>query len=249
MRAKRDAIISFCCDYLKVQDFQDYCVNGMQIEGAPEVSRIVAGVSISERLIEEAIKRQAQMIIVHHGFFRDQIPSPISLKGTSRNRLKLLLANDITLCGFHLPLDAHPVIGNNASLSKLFGVRKLKTCDVGFVGELAHPVELKRFVETVNKKLETHSFVIEAGSKNVKRVAIISGGGAAYYEHALNAGADTFITGEPRESTIRAIEESELNFIAAGHYNTERLGIQNLANLVAKKFKVEAKWIDVPCEV
>ena len=112
-------IVKYCEDYLKVKDFEDYCINGLQVEGAPKVSKIITGVSLSEKLIKEAIKKQAKMIMVHHGIFGSQISKPPSVKGVIRNRLKLLLENNINLCGFHLPLDAHPVIGNNISLSAL----------------------------------------------------------------------------------------------------------------------------------
>ena len=242
-------IIKYLEDYLKVKDFDDSCANGLQIEGAPRVNKIVSGVSLSRKLIETAIKKKAKMIMVHHGVFNKNLPSPFQLKGVVRNRLKLLLENNINLAGFHLPLDAHPVIGNNAGLCELLGIKNIKPFYVGFVGDLAEPMKFSDFVELVNKKPETKSYAISAGHKIIKRVGIVSGGASREFVKAKEEGADTYMCGDICESVVRDVEEAQINYINAGHYNTEKLGIQNLGDLVAKKFGVKVEFIDVPNNV
>ncbi|MBU4256995.1 Nif3-like dinuclear metal center hexameric protein [Patescibacteria group bacterium] len=246
---KRNKIVEFCEDYLKVKDFTDYCVNGLQVEGVEEVDKIVIGVSISKQLIKSAINKKAQMIIVHHGIFKDQVGTPPKFTGYLRNRLKIILENDINLCGFHLPLDAQPQIGNNISLCKLLGIMKTKPFNVGFIGELKRETNFQDFVKNVNKKLNTQSCIIAAGPRKVKRIGVISGGSSPDFKFAAELGADTYLCGDIREDVVRAVEEIGVNFINAGHYNTEKLGIQNLGNLIAKKFGIEVEFIDVPCDI
>ena len=249
MRIETKKIIEFCEIYLKVKDFEDYCANGLQVEGAEKVSKIITGVSLSEKLIKQAIKKRVKMIIVHHGIFKDSIPTPLAIKGYVKNRIKLILENNINLCGFHLPLDAHRVIGNNISLCKLLDIEKAEPFDVGFVGKLKKEMGINNFVDLVNKKLNTNSYTILAGKKTVKKIGIISGGASPDFEIAAKLGADTYICGDIREGIVRAVEETKINFINAGHYNTEKLGIQNLGKLIEKRFKIKAEFIDVPCKI
>jgi dinuclear metal center YbgI/SA1388 family protein len=249
MPAKRDEIIAFCDEYLKVKDFEDKCHNGLQVEGKSEIKKIVTGVSLSRELIQQALDRGADMLLVHHGYFSKGIPSPLQLRGYRKERLKMLLENDLNLAGYHLPLDAHPIIGNNISLCKLLKVTKVKPLYVGFIGELAKPLESEKFCALVDEKLQVRSFSLAAGKPKVKRVAVISGGASPEAELAAAAGADAYVTGDIREDLVRTIEELGINFINAGHYNTEKEGIRNLGALVAKKFKVKAEFVDVPNEV
>ncbi len=248
MKVERNKIIKFAEDYLKVGRFQDYCLNGLQVEGAPEVSRIVIGVSLSEKLIKEAVRRKAEMVLVHHGIFSSSVGTPPKFRGALKKRLKLLLENDLNLAGFHLPLDAHPLIGNNASIAKALGLARTEPFDIGFVGELKKEMTLKDFAALVGKKLEARPLLVDAG-KRVKRVAVISGGASAYYAQAREMGADTYLTGELLEFVVREAEEAGINIVNAGHYNTEKLGIKNLGGLIAKKFKLKAEFVDIPCEV
>jgi len=249
MPVKRDKIIRFCDEYLKIKDFEDGCFNGLQVEGREDVSKIVTGVSVSKALIKKALERHADIIMVHHGFFVGDILSPLRLTGFQKERVKLLLENDMNLAGYHLPLDAHPVIGNNISLCKMLLVKKVKPFDVGFIGELEKEMDFEKFKKKVEVQLCTHSFAIAAGKKKVKKVAIVSGGDSPDFENAFFAGADVFITGDIRESVVRKIEEVGINFINAGHYNTEKEGVRNLGEMVAKKFKIEVEFVDVPNEV
>jgi len=249
MQIERNKIVKYCEDYLKVKNFEDYCVNGLQVEGAEKVSKIITGVSLSEKLIRETIKKKAKMIIVHHGLFKNSIGTPPVIKGFTKNRIKLLLENDINLLGFHLPLDAHPMIGNNISLCKLLNIENVKPFDVGFAGELKKEMNINNFVELINKKLDTNSYTILAGKKKVKKVGIISGGASPEFRLAHELNADTYICGDVREEIVEAVKEVGINFINAGHYNTEKSGIQNLGNLIAKKFKIKIEFVDIPCEI
>lgn len=245
----RDSIVDFCCEYLDCKSFSDYCVNGLQVEGAKNVNKIICGVSISEKLIDHAITTKANLILVHHGIFINMIGNPPKIDGYVKIRLKKLLENDISLVGFHLPLDAHPKIGNNAAICKLLGINKLEKYDVGFVGNLSKTIHADDFVEIVDKKLGVKSTVVGCLDNTIKRVGVMSGGGARWFLGAYQMGAQAYITGELNEDVVRASEELGVTLIGAGHYNTEKLGIQNLAKLVTKEFGVNSEFFDVPCNI
>lgn len=245
----RNKIIKFCEEYLKVADFSDGCVNGLQVEGKQEVGKIITGVTFSQKLLEQAVEKQADMIMVHHGLFGKHIGELPQIKGFIKGRLKNLLGNDINLAGFHLPLDAHPEIGNNISLAKKLGLRNLKEFDIGFIGELEEPVNFNDFSQTVKEKLNSNIYTINAGPEKAHKVGVVSGGASPEFKAAAEQGADTYISGDIRESEVRAIEETGINFINAGHYNTEKLGIYNLGELLKNKFNIEVEFIDIPCDV
>ena len=249
MIMKRDRIVQYLNKYLRVKDFEDGCVNGLQIEGKENVSKIITGVSLSQKLISETISKKAEMLIVHHGFFANAVPSPLQLSGFTKNRIKMILENNLNLAGYHLPLDAHPLIGNNISLAKLFGAKKCQPFDVGFIGELDKETDFDKFVNLVEKKLGVKSFFLPYGKKKVRKVAVISGAASPDYIHAIEMGADVFVTGDMRENVVREAEECGIIIINAGHYNTEKIGIVNLGKLIEKKFGVEVEFVDVPCEV
>ena len=256
MLVKRDKIIRYLNKYLRVDDFQDHCFNGIQIEGKENILKIVTGVSLSQKLIKEAIKKKADMIVVHHGIFLNDVPSPFCLNGLMRERIKMILCNDINLAGYHLPLDASPKIGNNVSLAGLLNLKKVKLFsiddfykDIGIIGDFEKEIYFTELVNLVDRKLGVKSFSLPFGRKKVKRVGIICGGASDSFGVVCNLNADVFITGDIAESVVRKIEEVGINFINAGHYNTEKLGIQNLGKLAEKKFKVKVEFVDVPCEV
>jgi len=247
---ERNQIVKFCEEYLKVKDFDDFCHNGLQVEGAAEVKKIITGVTLSQKLIEAAIEKKAQMIIVHHGLFVKYLGDKPEIKGVWRNRLKMLLTNDINLCGFHLPLDAHPDIGNNISICRLLGITKnVQPIDVGFIGELPKAMAFAGFVSLVKEKINPQVNALNCGQDLVKKIGVISGGASGDIHLIAEAGADTFLAGDIRESVVRPIEELKMNFINAGHYNTETFGIKNLGDLVAKKFGVDVEFVDIPCEI
>jgi len=253
--AKTQNIINFCETYLNAGSFTDYCHNGLQVEGVAEVTKIVTGVSLSQKLINEAVKRKAQMIMVHHGIFTRAFGSLPQVKGVIRNRLKLLLENNINLVGYHLPLDAHPQIGNNISILKLLKMKKAdelamdKYGVIGYIGEYEKAMPLESFLSLIKSRVSSNVYVIAAGPKKIKRVGVVSGGSSSDFADALKYHIDAYICGDIREEVVRAVEESNLNLINAGHYNTETFGIKNLGELIAKKFKVRVEFVDVPCDV
>ncbi len=251
----RNDIVKFCNEYLKADTFNDYCYNGLQIEGKEDISKIVTGVSLSKQFIKKAIDEKADMIIVHHGLFKNQLGDPPRIIGIFRDRIKLLLEHNINLCGYHLPLDAHPEIGNNISLARLLELHNIERLnspfygDIGYIGDLKKEMKFIEFVAYVDKMLNTNSYILAAGNEFVKKVGIISGGSSIEYSEAYGQGADTFIAGDIKENVVREVEEIGMNFINAGHYNTEKLGVQNLGKLVSETFKIWTKFIDVPCEI
>lgn len=247
--AQAKEIAKYSEELLNSKDFTDYCHNGLQVEGRRDVKKVVTGVTLSEALLEQAINEKADMLLVHHGLFGLAVGTPPIIKNTLKIRLKLLLENDINLLGFHLPLDAHEEIGNNASIARKLGVSNLEKCDVGFIGDLEKEMQFEDFLNIVNEKLDTESDFIEANPNKVKKVAIISGGSSPSYELAFEMGADTFVCGDMRENIVREAEELGINIINAGHYNTEKLGVQNLGEKLKEKFGVEVKFIDIPNEV
>lgn len=255
MKVSRDKIVKFCDEYLKVEKFKDYCKNGLQLEGKEKVGKIILGVSLSERFIKAALKEDADMLAVHHGLFANQFGNPPRIHSFLRNRLKLLLENDLNLLGYHLPLDAHAKIGNNINLIRKLNLKKKKRIEterygeIGFVGSLQSEMNFLDFVEYVNEKLDTNSFAIQGGKDRVRNIGIISGGASNNYLDAFYAGADTYLCGMVEENVVRELEEIGMNFIDAGHYNTEKYGIQSLGKLLKKEFKVDVKYIDIPNEV
>ncbi|MEW5801428.1 MAG: Nif3-like dinuclear metal center hexameric protein [bacterium] len=246
---ERDELISFLNTYLEVDRFKDYCRNGLQVQGAAEVMKIVSGVTVSRRLIQEAIVRKAELILVHHGLFKGDIPDPPCFCGVIRERLALLLSQDINLVGYHLPLDAHPEIGNNVLACRELGLENLQPLDVGFIGDLPFSDKLSGLVDKVRNIYGRELMTFEFGSSEVQRIAIISGGSSYLWEVALEAEADLFICGDMKESLVRKIEEAKLNVIVAGHYHTETLGIKALSQIIQEKFQIQISYVDIPSPV
>jgi dinuclear metal center YbgI/SA1388 family protein len=250
----RDSIVSYLNEYLSISAVEDYCVNGLQVEGKGEISRVSLGVTISERLIRRSQAFGADMIIVHHGLFWKSDPHPFALRGVQRNRIAALLADDINLVAYHHPLDVHPEIGNGVLLVKRLGLTPVEPMDMlpvteahfGYIGELDKPETLDRLRERVDRRLRTTSLVFPFGKRRIRTVAIVSGGGSPFYWKAAERGADAFIVGDVRENHVREVEEVGINLIAAGHYNTEKLGVQAIGRLLRKQFGLACKFIDVP---
>lgn len=243
---QRDEIIRYLNELLKINEFDDLSLNGLQVAGKEQVARVVLGVSVSERLFRAALAAQADMIIVHHGAFWKNAPAPYVLTGLHGRRMSLLIKNDVNLAAYHLPLDAHPELGNNAQLVKRLGVAMVKPVEIGFLGQFSTPVPRQQFVATIDERLQTTSQVFPFGAAEVRRVLVLSGGSSPYYRLALDNGADTFVGGDIREHLVRELEETGLNFINAGHYNTEKLGVQALGENLRDQFHLECHFIDIP---
>ncbi|WP_145482190.1 type 2 GTP cyclohydrolase I [Yersinia rohdei] len=231
---------------LNIAAFQDYAPNGLQVEGREDVRRIVTGVTASQALLDAAVEQQADAILVHHGYFWKNEPSVV--RGMKRNRLKTLLTNDINLYGYHLPLDAHPELGNNAQLAKLLDIHVLGEIEPLLpYGEFEKPINAVILRERLEKVLGRA--VLHCGDHaptSLRRIAWCSGGGQGYIQQAAEFGVDAFITGEVSEQTIHIAREMGVNFYAAGHHATERYGIKALGEWLAAHHQLEVTFIDIP---
>ncbi|HHF4806259.1 TPA: Nif3-like dinuclear metal center hexameric protein [Haemophilus influenzae] len=237
---------------LSSDKINDYAPNGLQVEGKTEIKKIITGVTASQALIDYAISQNADAILVHHGYFwKSENPCIRGMKG---KRIKALLVNDINLYGYHLPLDVHPELGNNAQLAKLLDIENLQPLEKGAVsipvwGEFKEPMTGKDFAEKIEKVLNRKPLIcIENGPHLIRKIGICTGGGQGYIDLAAEQGCDAFITGEVSEQTIHSAREQGLHFFSAGHHATERYGIKALGEWLAKEydFDVEFKDIDNP---
>ena len=231
---------------LNVAAFQDYAPNGLQVEGRENVQRIITGVTASQALLDVAVAQQVDAVLVHHGYFWKN-ESPV-ISGMKRRRLKTLLANDINLYGYHLPLDAHPDLGNNARLAALLDIKTMGDIEPLLpYGELSQSVSGDTFRERLETRLGRS--VLHCGDNapsQITRLAWCSGGGQGFIEQAARFGVDAFITGEVSEQTIHIAREMGLHFYAAGHHATERGGIKALGEWLAQQHGFDVTFVDIP---
>ncbi|MBD8573543.1 Nif3-like dinuclear metal center hexameric protein [Pseudomonas syringae] len=235
--------------YLNSARIQDYCPNGLQVEGRPQVMRIVSGVTASQALLDAAVEAQADLILVHHGYFwKGENPCVVGMK---QRRLKTLLRHDISLLAYHLPLDVHPEVGNNVQLARQLDITVEGPLDpenprvVALVGSLAEPLSARDFARRVHEVLGREPLLIE-GRSMIRRVGWCTGGGQGYIDQAIAEGVDLFLSGEASEQTFHSARENDISFIAAGHHATERYGVQALGDYLARRFAVEHTFIDCP---
>ncbi|CRG48960.1 Nif3-like dinuclear metal center protein [Yersinia pseudotuberculosis] len=231
---------------LNIGAFQDYAPNGLQVEGRRDIQRVVTGVTASQALLDAAVAHQADAILVHHGYFWKN--EPVVVRGMKRNRLKTLLTHDINLYGYHLPLDAHPELGNNAQLAKLLDIQVLGEIESLLpYGEFTTPLNAVTLRERLEKQLGRS--VLHCGDRapaEIRRIAWCTGGGQGYIQQAAEFGVDAFITGEVSEQTIHIAREMKVNFYAAGHHATERYGIKALGEWLAEQHQLDVTFIDIP---
>ena len=243
--AQRDEIIAFCDELLDVGAYPDYGPVGLQVVGAAEVRKVVCGVSASRELFERAAEAEAQLVLVHHGLFWEKESRVVDR--IVRGRLQALFEADLTLLGYHLALDAHAEIGNNAYLCRELGVEpERRFTDWGWGGSLAAPVPASDFANRVQEVVGRMPLVFSYGPEEIRRVAICSGGAGRYLGTAIAEGYDCFLTGEADEPTKHLAKEAGVHFVAAGHYATETSGVQALAARVAERFDVEWEFVDLP---
>jgi len=235
--------------FLEIHQFKDYCPNGLQVEGKPEVKKIITGVTACQALIDFAVFNDADAILVHHGFFWKGEGQEIV--GMKYKRIKALIDNGINLYGYHLPLDVHPELGNNAQLAKLLGItdrRPLEPWDkrsVGRVGKfetVISPEQLSARIEAVLARKPLH---IDGGKQEIKSVAWCTGGGQDYITIAAEQGIDAFISGEVCERTVHIAREMGIHYYAAGHHATERYGVKALGEWLAAEFDFDVEFIDI----
>lgn len=231
---------------LNSDSFSDYAPNGLQVEGRAEIAKIITGVTASQALLDEAVKRNADAVLVHHGYFWKNEAAVI--KGMKRNRLRTLLANDINLFGWHLPLDAHPELGNNAQLAKLLDIDvRGEIMPLMPWGELAQPVSGEAFAQRIAEKLGRQPLHCgDNAPETIRRIAWCSGGGQGFIDSAAAFGVDAFVTGEVSEQTIHSAREQGIHFFAAGHHATERGGIKALGEWLAQHHGLDVTFIDIP---
>jgi dinuclear metal center YbgI/SA1388 family protein len=243
--ANRDEILAFAGELLDLDAYPDYGPMGLQVAGAREVSRIACGVSASLELFERAAAAGAQMLLVHHGLLWDRDSRVID--DAMRRRLKELFDSEITLAAYHLALDAHPELGNNALLARGLGIEPSRQfAGIGFGGPLAEPVSVDEFAAQVREQLGSEPVVFAHGPERIERVAVVTGGAARHLADAAREGYDLFLTGEPAEPSLHTAREHGIHFVAAGHYATERIGIQALAKRLAEQFDLEWEFIELP---
>ena len=241
----RDEIVSFANEFLDIAAYPDYGPMGLQVVGAPEVRKIACGVSASRELFERSADAGAQLLLVHHGLFWEKDPRVVD--HGMRGRLEALFQGDLSLVAYHLALDAHPEIGNNALLAEQLGVEpERRFTDWGYGGRLAEPAQISDFATIVQGTLDRPPLVFSYGPEQIERVAILTGGAARYVTQAAAEGYDCFVTGEADEPTKHAAKEAGIHFVAGGHYATETLGVRALAGKLANQFGVEWQFIDLP---
>ena len=244
--AHRNEIDSHLQALLDVARFKDYGPNGQQVEGKPEVLKIVSGVTASLALIEAAIAAQADAILVHHGLFWRGHDGRVT--GWLKARLEKLLAHQINLFAYHLPLDAHPELGNNAQLGvklKLVADGRFGDQDLGFIGTPEKPLTVAALTALLQYRLGRAPTVVEGDGRPLRRVAWCTGGAQGYFEAAIAAGADAYITGEISEPQAHYARETGVAFMACGHHASERYGAPAVAARVAETFGLDHQFIDI----
>ncbi|MCW5666000.1 MAG: Nif3-like dinuclear metal center hexameric protein [Piscinibacter sp.] len=244
--ALRSEIESHLFVLLDTGRFRDYGPNGLQVEGKPEVRKIVSGVTASLALIEAAIAAQADAILVHHGLFWKGQDG--RLTGWLKARVEKLLAHQVNLFAYHLPLDAHPEFGNNAQFGaklKLVPDGRFGEQDLGFIGSPAQPLTLAALTALLQFRVGRPPVVVEGDGRPLRRIAWCTGGAQGYFEAAIAAGADAYITGEISEPQAHYARETGVAFLACGHHASERFGAPAVAAQVAQHFGLEHEFIDI----
>lgn len=232
---------------LAVGQFHDYCPNGLQVEGNRTVRRLVAGVSACQAVIDAAVTRNADALLVHHGFFwKGEDPCLVGIK---RQRIKRLLDHDISLLAYHLPLDAHPEWGNNAVLARTLGWRVAGAFGgsppIALEGSLPEPQSVAQLAREIGAALGREPLLVAAGERPVERLGWCTGAAQDLIEEAATRGLDAFVSGEISERTVHIAREYGIHYLAAGHHATERGGVQALAGHLQQHFGIECDFVDV----
>ena len=243
---ERAVLDNYLADYLQVHDFRDYCPNGLQVEGRGEIARIVTGVTASAALIEAAVADGADALIVHHGYFWRGEDARIT--GMRRRRLGLLFQHNLNLFAYHLPLDAHSEVGNNATLARQLGLEiatRFGDQNVATLGTVASGSTVASFARTITEKLGRPPMVIGDAARPLRRIAWCTGGAQGMFEQAIALNVDAYLSGEISEQTVHLARESGVAYIAAGHHATERYGVQALGEHLAQRFGVQHRFIEI----
>ncbi|MFK7815539.1 MAG: Nif3-like dinuclear metal center hexameric protein [Gammaproteobacteria bacterium] len=235
--------------YLQIDRFKDYCPNGLQVEGRSEVHSVVTGVTASQALIDIACEKNADAILVHHGYFWKNEDARIV--GIKRKRIAALLQNNISLLAYHLPLDAHAKVGNNVQLGRVLNIQldgELRGSDnkvCGSYGHLKTPMKAESLKSTIDSTLKRESTHIHAGASDITTIGWCTGAGQGFIDAAAKLNLDAYLSGEISEATTHIAREAGIHYFAAGHHATERYGVQALAEHLSKQFGIEHEFIDV----
>lgn len=242
--ASRQEITRYSNQLLAIDQFKDYAPNGLQVEGKVKVQKIVTGVTASLALLEAAVTAGADMVIVHHGYFwPNEDPCIIGMK---KRRMQCLFSHDMSLLGYHLPLDAHPKLGNNAQLAKKLGLKIEGTGkdDLLMYGAFDQALSVDAFQTLIAKSLQREPLIVGPQKQSIKRVAWCTGAAQHYIDAAIEIGVDAFISGEISEQTTHIANENEIVYCAAGHHATERYGVIALGQHLADQFNITHEFID-----
>ena len=249
----RTELLAWLNDTLQPHLFRDYCPNGLQLEGRPEIRRVVAGVTASRALLEEAIQRDADAIFVHHGWFWKNEDARII--GTKRERIALALQHGLNVIAYHLPLDAHPQLGNNAQLARVLGFSpdldaegKPITCGPDgliWLGRCAPQTTLSQLGGHIGQTLQREPLLIGDPQQPIQRIAWCTGGAQGYMQDAIDAGAQAYLTGEASEPNFHLAHETGVAFIGAGHHATERYGARAVGEAIQARFGIQVEFIDL----
>jgi len=242
-------IVEFLDDLLKVEEWQDKSNNGLQVEGKEEVKKVAFAVDACMEVFEKAKEIGADMIVVHHGLIWGGIDY---VKGLIKRRLEFLLKNGISLYAVHLPLDAHPSVGNNAQILKAMGLEPIESFgvyqgkEIGYIGVYDESKPLDDVLDLIREKVNQTLVVLDFGSEDVKRVGVVSGRGSFALVEAVERNVDLFITGEQDHSIYHLAKECGVNVVFAGHYATETFGVKALMRVVGGEFDIDVEFIDIP---
>jgi dinuclear metal center YbgI/SA1388 family protein len=246
-----DEILGYCDGLLDVDAFEDYGPNGLQVPGASEVSKVATGVTANLETLQGAVDSGAQLVLTHHGLLWGSEASPLSVPMAAR--LRALLCADVSLAAYHLPLDAHAEIGNNALLRDELGLEpddrpfgEAKGSAVGLIGRAPEPIDIAELRRRLSDAVGQEPLVFDAGPERIESVGIVTGAGGFAIHEAGPLGLDALVTGEPSEPVMGEAREYGLHFLAGGHYATETFGVRRLGELVAERFSVEHEFVDVP---
>ena len=242
-------IVQWCNQTLKANEFKDYAPNGLQIEGKAEVNKIVCAVTASEDAIDAAIAEKADALLVHHGYFWKGEAYPIT--GMRGNRIKKLIQNNISLIAYHLPLDAHPSLGNNVAIADLIGLQNLEALDpsekhpIGNIAYLDQPLSPEQFKAKLQNIFDFNIIHLPCDKTSIQKVGFCTGGAQDFIAKAASENCDAYISGEVSERTFYEAKELGVHYFACGHHATERYGVQRLADALANQFMIEAVYFEL----
>lgn len=247
--AQLKEIIQWCDQTLNTHEFKDYAPNGLQIEGRSDVQKILCAVTASQEAIEAAIAQNADLLLVHHGYFWKGEPYPIT--GMRGKRIKSLIQHDISLVGYHLPLDSHPSLGNNAAIAECLALENLQALDpserhpIGNIGFLKQAMSASEFRDYLTARLGFNTIHLPAEKSQIQKIGFCTGAAQDFIGKAAEQGCDAFISGEVSERTYYEAKELGVHYYACGHHATERYGVQRLAKAISEQFNIEYSYFEL----